>query len=109
MEIERLKKLVDHTRMFPDAPTIWLPKVICIFSPYLFYDKYKVIIENLVEKLTSGSEGLPNLFEALIFEIVCTIETPVRKPVLYKTIEVKSSSTSYNLPYISDSFFNLLL
>ena len=28
---------------------IWLPKVICIFSPYNYYDKYVEIVEKLVK------------------------------------------------------------
>ena len=52
--------------------------------------------------------GLTNLLEARIFEIVCKIETPVRKPVNYRGIKIQSSNTNYNLPYMSDSFFNIL-
>ena len=90
---------------------IWLPKVICIFSPYNYYDKYVEIIEKLVKDIQANGEnqqGLPNLLEALIFEVVCKIETPVRKPVTYRGLKIQSSNTSYNLPYMSDSFFNIL-
>ena len=88
---------------------IWLPKVICIFSPYNYYDKYVEIVEKLISLIQSDDgSGLPNLIEALIFEIVCKIETPVRKPVTYRKLTIQSSNTSYNLPYMSDSFFNIL-
>ena len=33
----------------------------------------------------------------------------MRKPILYRDIRVQSSTNSFNLPYISDSFFNRLL
>ena len=85
-EIEDLKLKIEKARGAADTKTIWLPKVFCIFSPYLFYDKYVEIVRKLVDKLQSAEgsvEGLPNLFEALVFEIVCKIETPVRKPVLF--------------------------
>lgn len=100
-KVERAKKSSEET--------IWLPKVICVFSPYLFYDKYREIIEKLVHDFQKDEDGLCNLFEALVFEIVCCIETPVRNPVKYRDILVQSSTTNYNLPYISDSFFNTLL
>ena len=68
---------------------IWLPKVICIFSPYNYYDKYVEIVEKLVSLIQSDDgSGLPNLIEALIFEIVCKIETPVRKPVTYRKLTI---------------------
>lgn len=63
---------------------IWLPKVICIFSPYQYYDKYVAIVDKLIRDIQSDEEGLTNLIEALIFEIVCKIDTPVRKPVTYR-------------------------
>ena len=107
-EIDELKTALEQTRR-SDKSTVWLPKVFCIFSPYLFYDKYVEIVEKLVTQIQDGTNGVPNLFEALVFEIVCKIETPVRKPVLYKDIRVQSSTNNMNLPYISDSFFNKLL
>lgn len=87
-----------------------MPKVICIFSPYQFYDKYVNIIEKLIFDIQGVGEhdGLPNLFEALIFEIVCKIETPVYKPVNYRGIKITNTTTNFNMPYISDSFFNTL-
>ena len=42
---------VESARGVSDSPTIWLPKVFCVFSPYLYYDKYVLIIRNLVKKL----------------------------------------------------------
>lgn len=104
------QKLALHQACNNMPKHIWLPKVICIFSPYNYYDKYVEIIGRLVRDIQSEdeSQGLPNLIEALIFEIVCKIDTPVRKPVTYRSVRIQSSNTSYNLPYMSDSFFNTL-
>lgn len=46
-EIDELKAALEQTRK-QETDTIWLPKVFCVFSPYLFYDKYVEIIERLV-------------------------------------------------------------
>ena len=93
--------------------TIWLPKVICVLSPYLFYDKTVEIVKKLVDMFQDNNgmgdeSGLPNLFEALVYEIVFKIETPVRKAVSYRDVKIQSSMTIYSLPYISESFFDTL-
>ena len=74
--------------MAEEGERIWLPKVFCIFSPYLFYDKYVEIIDDLVRNMQDGSKGLSNLLEGVIFDIVCRIEPPVRKPINYKGIKI---------------------
>ena len=84
-----------------------MPKVLCTFSHYLFYDKYVEIIEQLVKDMQSD-EGLDNLFEARIFEIVFKVDVPIRKAVKYRNSTIKSHMTSTNLPYTSDYFFNIL-
>lgn len=93
--------------------TLWLPKVFCIFSHYLFHDKYVKLIEKILS-LMHQPQGAQNLLEALVFELVCKIEFPVNETINYREIKVSSSLTSNSkknaaLPYISDSFFNTLL
>ena len=90
-----------------EKPRVWLPKVFCTFSHYLFYDKYVEIIEQLVKEMQSG-EGLDNLFEARIFEIVFKVDVPIRKAVKYRNNIIKSHMTSTNLPYASGYFYNKL-
>ena len=73
----------------------------------MFYDKYVEIIEQLVKEMQSG-EGLDNLFEARIFEIVFKVDVPIRKAVKYRNNIIKSHMTSTNLPYASGYFYNKL-
>jgi hypothetical protein len=51
--------------------------------------------------------------EALIFELVCSIDFPVNEIIHYREIQISdvtnALSREVELPYISDSFFNTLL
>ena len=59
-------------------------------------------------KRTQQENGLDNLFEAFVYEIVCKISTPFTNVLCYRDVKIERQSTRYSLPYISDSFFNIL-
>lgn len=51
-EIETMKQAVLEASN-KLAKHIWLPKVICIFSPYQYYDKYVAIVDKLIKDIQS--------------------------------------------------------
>ena len=87
-EIERLEKLQQKIAESKQrkTTTVWLPKVFCVFSPYLYYDKYVDIIQRHVQDLQDHTRGLTNLLEALVFELVCKLEMPSVRKTEYRGV-----------------------
>lgn len=87
-------------------PRLWIPKVFVLLSPHNFYDNFVQIIESLVTRLQC-QEGLDNLLEAAIYEIVVSIELPIQNQVLnYRGTMIEAAPSQYqNLPQMSPSFF----
>lgn len=57
---ERINEIESEKRALHEVSSkltkhIWLPKVICIFSPYNYYDKYVEIVEQLVREVQSST------------------------------------------------------
>ena len=57
---ERINEIESEKRALHEVSSkltkhIWLPKVICIFSPYNYYDKYVEIVEQLVRNVQSST------------------------------------------------------
>ena len=91
------------------TPSIWVPKVLCLASKYPFFDYFEHILADLYNRLIN-KEGLKNTLEAHMYRIVFQIETPPKDKTKtwYYGIPISQPAPD-DLPYVSTSFFSILL